>query len=48
VSTVPGYHKDEGSHVVTASMPSSLAVDQCEITEIVDALASGEPLFAVN
>jgi hypothetical protein len=53
MSTVPGYCKDEGPQAVTrvassTSVPTSLAVDQSEITEIVDAITSGEPLVAIN
>lgn len=50
---LPGCCKDEGPQAVTrvassTSVPTSLAVDQCEITEIVDAITSGEPLVAIN
>lgn len=53
VCALPGCCKDEGPQAVTrvassTSVPTSLAVDQCEITEIVDAIASGEPLVAIN
>jgi len=53
VCALPGCCKDEGPQAITrvassTSVPTSLAVDQCEITEIVDAITSGEPLVAIN
>jgi hypothetical protein len=41
VSSVPGYCKDEETRMVSASIPSSLAADQCEVSGIADAVLRG-------
>jgi hypothetical protein len=52
VCALPGCKGEEPQAVTrvasSTSVPTSLAVDQCEITEIVDAITSGEQLVAIN